>query len=167
MRYLLIITTSFILAGCFTVGYSFRGGAIPGETFSIESFTNQASIVNPNLAIVFQDALQERFTNESNLKYTDQEQNENHVKFSGIIRRYNISPVQGTGSETVALNRLTISVNVNYTNSKEPSLDFEKEFTSYDDFESSQDFTAVEDELMKTISEKLVALVYNETIVDW
>lgn len=167
MRYILILITSLILTGCFTIGYSFRGGMIPGETFNIESFTNQASIINPNLAIVFQDALQERFTNESNLKYTDKEQKENHVKFSGTIKKYNISPVQGTGNETVALNRLTISVNVLYNNSREPSLNFEKDFTSFDDFESSQDFSSVEEELMKTISEKLVALVYNQTIVDW
>jgi hypothetical protein len=167
MRYIFTIASSLILVSCFTISYSFRGGRIPGETFSIESFTNQASIINPNLAIVFQDALQERFTNESNLKYTDKDQTENHVKFSGTIKKYRISPVQGTGNETVTLNRLTISVNILYSNSKEPSLNFEKEFASYDDFESSQDFSSVEEELMKTISEKLVALVYNQTIVDW
>ena len=141
---------------------------IPGETFSIESFTNQASIVNPNLAIVFQDALQERFTNESNLKYTDREQEQNHVTFSLVqLIGMKLTPVQGTGTVTVALNRLTISVKVIYINTKDPSLDFEKEFSSYDDFESSEDFASVEDDLMKIISEKLVALVYNETIVDW
>ena len=167
IRYISLIVLPFIVQACFSVSYSFRGGMIPGETFSIESFTNQASIVNPNLAIVFQDALQERFTNESNLKYTDREQEQNHVTFAGTIKRYEISPVQGTGDVTVALNRLTISVKVIYINTKDPSLDFEKEFSSYDDFESSEDFASVEDDLMKIISEKLVALVYNETIVDW
>ena len=112
-------------------------------------------------------AIHERFTNESNLKYTDREQEQNHVTFAGTINRYEISPVQGTGDVTVALNRLTISVKVIYINTKDPSLDFEKEFSSYDDFESSEDFASVEDDLMKIISEKLVALVYNETIVDW
>ena len=163
MRNLLIILVSLIALSC-KVSYSFRGGQIPGETFAIESFTNTATLVNPNLAIVMQDELQERFTNESNLKYTD---GIGDAQFKGVITSYRITPVQGTGDETVALNRLTITVKITYVNSADGSQDFDKSFTSYDDFESTEDFSAIEDALMETISEKLVALVYNETLMEW
>ena len=164
MRNLLIIAISIIISGCAGVSYSFRGGEIPGKTFSIESFTNTASIVNPNLAIVLQDELQERFTNESNLKYTD---GTGDAHFQGMITSYKITPVQGTGSETVALNRLTITVKITYVNSVDGQQDFDKTFTSYDDFESTEDFASVEDDLTTKISKKLVALVYNETLKEW
>lgn len=163
MRNLLIILVSLIALSC-KVSYSFRGGQIPGETFAIESFTNTATLVNPNLAIVMQDELQERFTNESNLKYTD---GIGDAQFKGVITNYRITPVQGTGDETVALNRLTITVKITYVNSTDGSQDFDKSFTSYDDFESTEDFSSIEDALMETISEKLVALVYNETLMEW
>lgn len=163
MRHLLIILVSLIALSC-KVSYSFRGGQIPGETFAIESFTNTATLVNPNLAIVMQDELQERFTNESNLKYTD---GIGDAQFKGVITNYRITPVQGTGDETVALNRLTITVKITYVNSADGSQNFDKSFTSYDDFESTEDFSAIEDALMETISEKLVALVYNETLMEW
>ncbi len=163
MKKLLFIALACIAFGC-KVSYSFRGGEIPGQTFSIESFTNTATLVNPNLAIVMQDELQERFTNESNLKYTD---GFGEAHFKGVITKYAITPVQGTGTETVALNRLTISVKITYSNSKNDSQDFDKIFSSFDDFESTQDFSSIEDELMKTISEKLVALIYNETLMEW
>ena len=163
MKKLLVIAISCIALGC-KVSYSFRGGEIPGQTFSIESFTNTATLVNPNLAIVMQDELQERFTNESNLKYTN---GVGEAHFKGEITKYAITPVQGTGNETVALNRLTISVKITYTNSENDEQDFDKIFTSFDDFESTQDFSSIEDELMETISEKLVALIYNETLMEW
>lgn len=155
---------ALILTGCAGVSYSFRGGEIPGETFSVGSFTNEANIVNPNLAIVMQDALQERLTNESNLKYSD---GQGDAHFEGVITKYAISPVQGTGDQTVNLNRLTISVKITYTNSANGNADFDQTFTSYDDFESDEDFSSVEDDLMQSISEKLVALVYNQVLVDW
>ena len=163
MKKLIVIALSCIALSC-KVSYSFRGGQIPGQTFSIESFTNTATLVNPNLAIVMQDELQERFTNESNLKYTD---GLGEAHFKGVITKYAITPLQGTGNEIVALNRLTISVKVTYTNSENDAQDFNKTFTSFDDFESSEDFSSIEDALMVSISEKLVALVYNETLMEW
>jgi len=168
MKNLLIAITFFsmLLSGC-KVSYSFRGGEIPGKTFSVGTLTNSASLVNPNLAIVMQDKLQEKFTNESNLKYTD---GNGDANFSGRITSYKVSPVQGTGATTVALNRLTIAVEFLYTNPDDKTVPEEGKVikvSSYDDFESTEDFSSIEDELMESISEKLVALVYNQVLVDW
>lgn len=165
MRNFLIILIVLLISACAGIpSYSFRGGEIPGETFSIESFSNSASIVNPNLSISLQDAMQKRFTNESNLKYTN---GIGDAHFIGMITKYAITPVQGTGSETVALNRLTISLKITYANSVSGEQDFDKTFTSYDDFESTEDFNNKEEDLVESISEKLVALVYNQVLVDW
>jgi len=121
-------------------------------------------LVNPNLAIVLQDALQEKFTNESNLKYTN---GIGDAQFTGVITRYTITPEQGTGSDIVALNRLTISIKITYTNSENGDQDFNKTFESYDNFKATEDFSSIEDELMESISKKLVDLVYNETLMEW
>ena len=163
MKNLLLILVTIVALGC-KVSYSFRGGEIPGQTFSIESITNTASLVNPNLAIVLQDALQEKFTNESNLKYTN---GIGDAQFTGVITRYTITPEQGTGSDIVALNRLTISIKITYTNSENGDQDFNKTFESYDNFKATEDSSSIEDELMESISKKLVDLVYNETLMEW
>ena len=163
MKKIIIILFSIVTMSC-KVSYSFRGGEIPGKTFSIESFTNSAALINPNLAIVMQDELQEKFTNESNLKYTD---GIGDAHFLGLITKYDITPVQGTGAETVALNRLTIGIKVTYTNSKSSSQDFDETIESFDDFESTDDFSSIEDELMENISAKLVDLIYQKTMTEW
>jgi len=161
----IVFLTYFILTSCAGIPkYSFRGGEIPGKTFSIESFTNTAALVNPNLAIVMQDELQEKFTNESNLTYTD---GIGDAHFSGLITKYSITPVQGTGSETVALNRLTIGITIAYTNSENSNQDFNEPIEMYDDFESTDDFSSIEDKLMKSISKKLISQIYQKTMTEW
>jgi len=37
----------------------------------------------------------------------------------------------------------------------------------YDDFESTDDFSAIEDKLMKSISEKLIDQIYQKTMTEW
>lgn len=170
MKIAITIFLGILLSACAGVSYSFRGGEIPGETFSVESFAlgPKLSLVNPDLPIVLQDALQQKFTNESNLKFTDMNAD---ARFKGTISKYTITPVQGTGNEVVSLNRLTISLKINYMNSKDAKIDSVAgktiEVTGFDDFESTADFATEEPKLVESISDKLVSLIFNQVLVDW
>tara|TARA_B110000211_G_C14073201_1_gene550851 strand:- start:1297 stop:1803 length:507 start_codon:yes stop_codon:yes gene_type:complete len=162
------ILIGFTLTAC-AVSYSFQGGTVSGETFAVKTFNlgNRLTLVNPNLPIVLQEALQQKFINESNLKFTDAKAD---VNFDGTIVKYTITPVQGTGDQTVNLNRLTISIEVLYTNEVDKTIPTEGKVisvSSYDDFASTDDFSTKEAELVESISEKLVSLVYNEVLVNW
>ena len=163
------ILVGLVITACAGVSYSFRGGTVPGETFTVKTFGlgNNLTLVNPNLPIISQEVLQQKFINESNLKYTDQNTD---VNFIGTINSYTITPVQGTGNATVTMNRLTISLEVLYTNNKDVKVPAEGKVikvTSYDDFAASDDFSSKENELVESISEKLVSLIYNQVLVDW
>lgn len=170
MRIFIYLLSSIILTACAGLPtYSFRGGEIPGSTFTVKSFElgNSLSLVNPDLPIILQDAIQQKFTNESNLKYSDGLAD---ATFAGTINSYTITPVQGTGNETTNLNRLTISLAVVYQNDEDKALEGKPKtitVSSYDDFEASEDFATKEPELVESISEKLVSLVYNQVLVDW
>jgi len=162
------ILIGMVIMGC-AVSYSFRGGTVPGETFTVKTFElgNNLTLVNPSLPIILQEALQQKFINESNLKYTDRNAD---VNFIGTINSYTITPVQGTGDATVSLNRLTITLEVLYTNQKDDKAPAEGKIikvSSYDDFAATDDFSSKESELAESISEKLVSLVYNQVLVNW
>jgi hypothetical protein len=162
------ILIGFILSAC-AVSYSFQGGTVAGETFAVKTFHlgNRLTLVNPNLPIALQEALQQKFINESNLKFTDSDAD---VNFVGTVVKYTITPVQGTGNETVSLNRLTIAIEILYTNEIDKTVPPEGKIisvSSYDDFASTDDFNSKEAELVANISEKLVSLVYNEVLVNW
>lgn len=168
MKIFLSILIGLILTAC-AVSYSFQGGTVAGKTFAVKTFNlgNKLTLVNPNLPIVLQEALQQKFINESNLKFTDGKAD---VNFFGTIVKYTITPVQGTGEQTVNLNRLTISIEVLYTNEADETIPPEGKVisaTSFDDFASTDDFISKESELVESISEKLVSLVYNEVLVNW
>ena len=152
------------MMGCAGIEYTMKGGKVPGTTFSIENFENAAPLGNPNLNIMVQDVLRERLLRETGLKYKP---SDGDAHFTGTITNYTITPVLGTGESTANLNRLTISLAVTYSNKVDDKNDFSRTFTDFDDFESSEDISAKEEELIKTIGDKLVTQIFNEVLVDW
>ena len=63
--------------------------------------------------------------------------------------------------------RLTISVKVRYTNTKNPNLNVDQTFRAYRDFSSSQMLTQVQDELISQIVDELAELIFNATVGSW
>jgi len=161
---LLLACIIYISYSCTGFQYTLKGGQIPGKTFSIENFENVAPLGSPAISIWVQDLLRNRLLKETSLKYKPEEGDAN---FTGTIVSYSISPVLGTGSTTVDLNRLTIGLKVSYSNGVNDKNDFTKTFTNYDDFKSSEDISVKEEELIKSIGNKLVSEIFNEVLVDW
>ena len=158
------LASIIFMMGCAGIEYTMKGGKVPGTTFSIENFENAAPLGNPNLNIMVQDVLRERLLRETGLKYKP---SDGDAHFTGTITNYTITPVLGTGESTANLNRLTISLAVTYSNKVDDKNDFSRTFTDFDDFESSEDISAKEEELIKTIGDKLVTQIFNEVLVDW
>ena len=72
------------------------------------------------------------------------------------------------GSDAYATQtRLTITVRVKYTDSKNPANDIDQTFSAYRDFSSSVMLTDVQDELCNEISKELVDLIFNATLGNW
>ena len=70
-------------------------------------------------------------------------------------------------NETAAQNRLTIEVEITYSNQIDNSQNFNQIFNQYTDFESSQNFSAIEEELNNTIIENLIDDIFNKSLVNW
>jgi DNA-binding transcriptional regulator of glucitol operon len=71
------------------------------------------------------------------------------------------------GNEIAAKNRLTITVNVTYSNTKDEDKSFEKNFTRFADFEATQNLSDVEQSLIEEINEQLILDIFNEAVVNW
>jgi hypothetical protein len=63
--------------------------------------------------------------------------------------------------------KLTITINVRFTNNKNPEDDFEKKYSAYQTFDSSKLLNDVQDELLKTIIEEIADNIYNDTVAKW
>ncbi len=161
---LLAIALSLCFQGCGI--YSFTGASIPPEakTFSVQQFPNNALLVEPLLSDQFSTALRDRFMNQTSLQMTSVN---GDLDFEGEITDYSTSPVAIQSDQTAALNRLSITVNVRFTNKFDDSKSFESKFTQYIDYPSDQDLNSIKDGLIAEITEMLVDNIFNKAVVNW
>ncbi len=148
------------------VTYSFSGVNISPEvlTYSVDYFPNRAPIVQPQLSQLFTESLMDKIQGNTSL---DLATGGGDVSFSGEITGYETRPTAITGQETAAQNRLTISVRVKYTNDLEPDLDYDTNFSRYEDYDATQNLADVENELIELIVENLMEDIFNKAFVSW
>ena len=65
------------------------------------------------------------------------------------------------------LNRLTVTVNVKYTNIKDTEQNVERSFSAFEDFDSMSSLSDVEDGLVPEIINKLTEDIFNATLANW
>ena len=164
IQYVLAFLIVVQLFSCVGAGYTFKGGIIPGKTFSMNAFPNNASIINPSLSFITVDALRQKVLSESSLKFTE---SDGDAHFEGTITGYTITPIQATGNRISAQSRLTISVQVVYINLANDKINYNITFSDFDDFDNSVDFASVETQLVEKILKKLIDQIYNASMEDW
>jgi hypothetical protein len=148
------------------VSYSFTGASISPEvkTVSIPNLPNNANLVVPTLSRTITDALRDYFTSQTNLVLVD---HNGDLNLEGAITQYAVQPVAIQGNETAAMNRLTISLSIKFTNKKDPKQNWENSFSRYQDYSSSYNLSSVQDGLIKEITDQLVQDVFNKAVVNW
>ena len=159
-----VLCLAFIGQGCGV--YSFSGASIPAEakTVSVDYFPNHAQLVNPMLSNDFTNALRDAMTNQTTL---DMVETGGDLAFEGEITDYRTTPVAITSGQTAAMNRLTVTVKVRFSNRFDETKDFEQNFSHYEDYPSDQDLNAVQDGLTPVIIEALVEDIFNKALVNW
>ncbi len=148
------------------ISYSFTGANIQADvkSFSVYYFTNRARLVNPMLSQQFTEGLRDKLQRQTSLKeITDA----GDLEFSGQIDGYDVRPVAIQKEDMAAQNRLTISVKVKYVNNKDHEQDFDRSFSSYEDFSSSLSLSDIEGSLVPEIIKKLTEDIFNASIANW
>ena len=160
----LFIIGSLFIQGCGI--YSFTGASISPEvkTISIKYFPNRASLIQPTLSQAFTEKLKEKFISQTNLRMISEN---GDLKFEGYISDYKTQPVAIQGTQTAALNRLTISINVKFTNAKDEKQNYETVFSRYADYDSKKSLAEVEQSLIEDINKQLVDDIFNKSVSNW
>lgn len=152
------------LSGCGV--YSFTGASISPEvkSVSIDFFPSYAPLAPANMSQTFTEALRDLFVSRTNLDLLTKN---GDIHFEGYVSSYQTRPVAIQGNETAAKNRLTVTVNVTYNNTKDEVKSFEKAFTRFTDYDATQNLTDVEQTLIEEINEQLILDIFNEAVVNW
>ncbi len=167
-RFLIQVYGSILLlflTSC-SVNYSMTGASISPEvkTITIRFFQKTAGLGPASLGQTFTESLKDKFVSQTNLLLTDRDAD---LTLEGNIPGYTISPLAIQANETAAKNRLSITVNVKFTNLKDEKQNFETSFSRFSDFESSLNIATIEDQLIKEINEQLIDDIFNKAVINW
>lgn len=152
------------VAGCGI--YSFSGTSIQNDvkTICVVPVENKALKINPTLANSLTEALNDKYRKLTNLEAVD---DNGDLTVEATISSYDVKAAAITANEVAALNRLTVTVKVKFTNFKHPEDNFENSFAAYEDYDSNNSLDSVEGALCETIVEKLVDDIFNATVAQW
>jgi len=161
MKYL-YLSLIFVFSGC----YSFKGTSIPANvtTFILQNFEVQALNAPPDIDQSFSEALRDKIRTQSRLNQVNAN---GDVEFSGTITEYSINPVAAREGEQSELTRLQISVSVNYVSWVNEEDKWTQKFSRFAEFDSSTDFSSVQNTLTEEIYDQLMEDIFNKAFNNW
>ena len=162
-KFIYLLLFVFIIKSC--GNYSFTGASIPEgtESFQVNFFENEAgnsmgSIFEPGLDRDFTIALQDILQNQTNLQLVS---SDGDLIYEGEITEYRVSPMTATSNLQASQNRLTVGINVRFTNLKKEDDNFERRFTFYYDYPAEVQLLNVKSEAHDIIFERITQDIFN------
>lgn len=167
MRYFIIVITitfSFLLTSCGV--YNFTGAKpVDAKTFQVNYFQNNAPLIEPGIERTFTLELQDIIQSQTNLNLVSQG---GELIYEGEIVDYRITPMTATADQRAAQNRLTITVNVRFTNRNKEDDNFEKRFSFFYDFDANQQLVGSQlTTALDVIFERITQDIFNESLAKW
>ena len=161
---LILLITLLAFDGCGI--YSFSGTSIQPDvkTICIEPVVNRATKVNPLLANQLTEELNDKFRKLTKL---EQVSKDGDLNLLVTVESYDVRATAVTAEEVAAMNRLTITCKVIFTNVLHEEDNLEQSFAAYEDYDSNNSLDMVENVLCETIVKKLADDIFNATVAQW
>ena len=155
-----------LLCGISSCGiYNFTGGSTGNaKTFQVNFFQNRAPLIETGMDREFTFYLQDLINNQTNLSLTN---SNGDLVYEGEITNFTVAPMAATADQRAAQNRLTVTVNVRFTNNKEEDKDFEKQFSHYYDFPANAQLSSVKSAAFEAIFERIGQDIFNASLANW
>ena len=162
-----ILLCSVIIFNSCRISYKFNGASIDytkTKSISIAEFPNTSELVYAPLSQEFAEKLRDTYTKQTRLQVL-KKAGDMHIE--GEITGYQLTPMSIGADTYAAETKLTISINIRFTNNKNPSDDFEKKYSAYQTFDSNLMLNDVQDQLLKTMIDEISDNIYNDTVAKW
>ena len=154
------------LSSC-SVSFKFNGANINYQTthsVSVADFPNNAPLVNPTLSNNLSEAIRDLFARQTRLQVL---RKGGDLEIEGTIIGYDLTQGAISVDSYASESKLTIRVQVHFTNNVNPEESFDKTYVAYQTFDASRMLTEVQDELCEVIITEIAESIYNDTVAKW
>lgn len=161
-----LFASAFLMQGC-TISYKLNQASIDyttTKTFSVEPFTNRASYQWAPMAPMFNTTLTDKYNDQTKLR---QVKRDGDLALSGEITSYDQTNKSISADGYSSMVQLRMTVRVKYSNRNKREDDFERTFSSSREYDSSQQLSAVQEELVQQMIDDIVDQVFNQTVGKW
>ena len=161
-----ILLLGVMFTGC--LRYSFTGVTIPSDvrTIHIPFFPDRSGSGIGDLSDQLNDAMIDRFINQSRLQLTDSPENAD-VIIEGTITSYTNRPFSVAGDERADLNRVQIGVRATYKYVDSDESEWQKNFTGNFEYDPSEDPVDGEIEAIFEAMLRLADSMFNDAMGEW
>ena len=159
-----IVCLAVFFAGCGV--YSFTGTSLSPDikTFTVLNFNTGVAGGPANLPIQVNEKLKEYFQRNTNLTLLP---TGGDLILEGTLTGYDVLPVAPTANDQAGFNRLTMTVQVRFTNTLDETKNFDEAFSFYADFPQGQTLNQNESRLLPGIIDQIVQNIFNKSAADW
>jgi Lipopolysaccharide-assembly len=160
----ILLFFSWLLFGC--GAYSFKGSTLSSDlkTINITNFTLAAAGGPANLGNTITEKIKEYYQRNTELKLKTVNPD---LLLEGSVVGYDLSPQAPTSQDKAGLNRLTITIQVKFTNLKDEEKSFDQNFSFYADFDQNKTLSQVESKLIPIILDQIILDIFNKSAGDW
>jgi len=155
-----------VMTGC-TISYKLNGASIDYtrvKTIAVIDFNNQATLVYPPLSQELTEGMKDIFAKQTKLRLVRQG---GHLNLEGEIVGYDLTPMAAKADGYASETKLTLIVNVRFTNTTNPSDDFEERFTAYRNFDATKMLDDVQATLCEEMIKEIADQVFNKAVAKW
>ena len=155
-----------VLCAC-KVSYKFNGASIDytkTKTVQIDTCPRRGGCVWAPMQSIFQNKLTDIFASQTKLR---QVKKNGDLQLSGEITGFDQFNKGISSSGYSSQVQLKMTVNVRFVNNKNHTEDFERQFTATTEYDSSQQLTSVQEELVTQMVKDITDQIFNATVANW
>ena len=163
----LMLLACLMLAGCYLPSYKFNGASIDYEltkTIQIDNFPIRSAYVWAPMQSIFQNRLTDIFARQTKLR---QVKKNGDLQLAGEITGFDQFNKGISSNGYSSQVQLKMTVNVRFTNTKNHTEDFEKQFSSTTEYDATQQLTSVQEELVTQMVKDITDQIFNATVANW
>ena len=161
-----LVSGMMVLAAC-SISYKFNGASIDytkTKTIQSSQFPIRSAYVWAPMQAIFNNQLTDIYARQTKLQQVNRN---GDLQLSGEIVEYSQFNKAVSADGYSAQVQLKMTVNVRFVNNANHDEDFEQKFSATTQYDSSQQLTAVQEELVTQMVEDIVDQIFNATVANW